>query len=140
MRGALPYDQTLGNAFRRTRVTVDVVNAPFINGFSVKLVVCFAAGGFILTNRKADIARALGPLADEIIYDNADELSAKVEYFLTHDRRRRELTRDIGDIARRQYTAEALFARTLPPALDRLRANGAARGWRSRFRRLLAFR
>jgi hypothetical protein len=140
VRGALPYDATLGNAFRRTRVTVDVVNAPFINGFSVKLVVCFAAGGFLLTNRKADIARALGPLADEIIYDDADELSAKVEHFLTHDRKRLELSREIGDIVRRQYTAEALFARTLPAALERLRANGTARSWRSRIRRLIPIR
>jgi MoaA/NifB/PqqE/SkfB family radical SAM enzyme len=121
LRGALQYDGTLAQAFRRTQVTIDVVNAPFINGFSVKLVDCFAAGGFVLTNHKSDISRAFGPLADEICCDSADELAGKLEFFLGHERRRLEVSREIGAIVRREYSGEALFARTLPMALERLK-------------------
>ena len=121
LRGVLPYSSALADAFRRTRVTIDVANAAFINGFSVKLMVCFAAGGLALTNRKTDIARAIGPLADEICYKDADDLAGKLDVFLGNDGKRREVSRAIGAIMRRAYSAEALFARTLPLALERIK-------------------
>ena len=123
LRGTLPYDRRLAEAFLRTRVTIDVVNAPFINGFSVKLVACFAAGGFVLTNRKTDIVRAFGPLADEICYADRDELVGKLEFFLGHDRRRLEVSREIGAMVRDKYTGEALFAQIVPMAIERLKVH-----------------
>jgi hypothetical protein len=128
VRGALPYDDALARAFRRTRITIDAANACFINGFSVKPMACFASGGFALTNRRADLGRALGSVADEICFDTRAELTAKVENFLADDRKRTELTREIGSMIRRDYTSEALFARTIPAALDMLK--------RSAFRRM----
>ena len=120
MRRALPYNELLAEAFCRTRIVVDVVNAPFIDGFSVKPLICFAAGGFLLTNRKADLVRALGPIANEVIYDNKHDLATKVDYFLSHDRMRQDLSQEIKAIVRREFTAQALFAKTLPEALDHL--------------------
>lgn len=120
VRGALPYNGALASAFRRTRIVLDAANAQFINGFSVKPLACFAAGGFVLTNRKSDLVRALGPVANEIIYDDAGDLAGKVDYFLSNDRARLELTREIGATVRSKYSSEALFARTVPAALDRL--------------------
>ena len=138
MREALPFDATLANAFRRTRVTIDVSNAGLINGFSAKLFVGFAAGGFVLTNRKSDIVRVFGQLADEICYNDSNELSAKLEHFIAHDRQRLEVTREIQAIVRRDYTTEALFARTIPAELERLKAQGARPGWKSRIRRAIS--
>jgi spore maturation protein CgeB len=98
-----------------------VVNSPFINGFSPKLLECFAAGGFMLTTRKADIIRSFGDLADAISYSKADELAEKVDYYLSHDLERRDVTREMQEIIRRDHTAAALYRRTLPQALERLR-------------------
>jgi hypothetical protein len=124
--GALPYDASLAEAMRRTRVTIDIVHAAFMNGFSLKLMECFGAGGFALTNHRKDMERALGPLAVEICCDSAEAFAAKVEFFLVHSRRRVELSQEIGELVRRNYSAEALFARTLPKAVDRLKAEDPA--------------
>jgi hypothetical protein len=75
VRKPLPYDKRLADAFRSTRVVIDVANAAFINGFSVKPIVCFAAGGFVLTNFKADFVRAFGSVANEVIYSDASDLA-----------------------------------------------------------------
>jgi hypothetical protein len=121
LRDALPHDGSLAEAYRTTKLTIDVVNAPFINGFSPKLLECFSAGGFMLTTRKKDMSAAFGDLSDAIGYSNAAELGAKIDYFLTHESERRRVTRDMQEIIRRDHTAAALFARTLPEAIDRLR-------------------
>jgi len=120
MRKALPYDKTLADAFRNTRVVIDVANAAFINGFSVKPIVCFAAGGFVLTNFKADFVRAFGSVANEVIYSDASDLAGKLDYFLLNDRRRRDVSREIQSIARTNYTTMSLFTKTIPRALSRL--------------------
>jgi hypothetical protein len=122
LRDSLPHDQTLAEAYRMTDLTLDVVNAPFISGFSPKLLECFSAGGFMLTTRKDNMFTVFGDLADTISYSNAAELGAKIDYFLAHESERRSVTREMQEIIRRDHTATALFARTLPGALDRLRA------------------
>jgi len=131
LRGTLPYNAMLARAFQRTRVMVDVANAEFINGFSSKLMACFAAGGFALTNYRADMVRALGPLAEEICCNDEAEFAGKMDFFLTRERRRHEVASEIATVVRHEYSSEALFARTLPLALERLKA----RGTRKRFNR-----
>ena len=126
MRESLQHDRTLAEAYRATQITIDVVNAPFVNGFSPKLLECFAAGGFLLTNRKADITATFGStLADAIVYSTADELTAKLDHYLSREGERRDVTHAIQEIIRRDHTATALFARTLPAALERLRTRSS---------------
>lgn len=119
----LPPDQRLAAAFRNTRVALDVVTAPFINGFSHKLLACFASGGFMLTTRKADILSALGDAGEAISYSSASELAAKLEHFLGSEGERVLLTSEIGARVRRDYSTRALFARTIPAALSHIRMN-----------------
>ena len=123
LRESLPHDRSLAEAYRSTDITLDVVNAPFINGFSPKLLECFASGGFLLTTRKKDIAGTFGDeLSDAISYSNAGELAAKIDHYLGHENERRNVAREIRDIIRREHTAAALFARTLPDAIERIRS------------------
>ena len=117
----LPYGRALAAAYRRARVSIDVVNAPFISGFSPKLLSCFASGGFMLTTRTADMRVALGRLVDSIGFSSADQLADRVEYYLSRDRERRELTREIQDVVGRHWTLAAQYGRTIPMALDQLR-------------------
>ena len=118
----LPANESLAAAFRRTRISLDVVAAPFINGFSHKLLACFASGGFMLTTRKADISSCLGDdLADAIGFSSNDELAAKVEHYFSSDHERVELVNQIGALVRRDYSTRALLARTVPLALEHIR-------------------
>jgi hypothetical protein len=123
VRESLPYGDALAAQYRNTRVAVDIANGPFINGFSPKLFECFASGGFMLTSRQADISAAIGDeLAGMIVFSGPDELSAKVDHFLTRDRERGEISREIRSIIRSQHTASTLLARTIPQALELIRA------------------
>ena len=117
----LPYGRALAAAYRRVRVAIDVVNAPFVNGFSPKLLSCFASGGFMLTTPTADMRVALGRLVDAIAFSNAEELAARVDHYLGHERERRDVTRQIQAIVRRRFTTAALYGRTIPIAVDHLR-------------------
>jgi len=120
----LPYGRTLAAAYRRQALSIDVANAPYINGFSTKVFSCFAAGGFMLSTRKADLTAALGGLADSITFSTAEELASKVDYFSSAERERQELTREIQDVVRERFTAASLFAGTVPAAVETSRVRG----------------
>lgn len=115
----LPPDKRLAAGFQGTKVALDVVTAPFVNGFSHKTLACFVSGGFMLTTRKADILSSLGDAGDAISYSSASELTTKLEYFLRSDRERTQLSGEIAARVRREYSTRALFARTIPLALAR---------------------
>ena len=121
-RGSVRFGGELAAAYERTRITLDVVNGPFIAGFSPKLLECFASGGFCLTTRRADIKRTFGDLGDAIGFSDDAELAAKIENFLTRSGERRKMSRAIREIILRNHTAAALFTRSLPGALERLRS------------------
>jgi hypothetical protein len=124
----VPYGSLLAAAYQRRALAIDVANAPYINGFSTKLFSCFAAGGFMLTTRKADLDAALGDLADPISFSTAEELAAKVDRFLAAARERRELARQIQEVVRDRFTASSLFARTIPMAVETFRARAGRTG------------
>jgi spore maturation protein CgeB len=113
----LPFGQPLAAAYARQAMAVDVGNAPYINGFSTKLFSCFAAGGFMLTSRKADLAGALGDLAEAIMFSSAEELSAKVNHFLGAPQERRNLTRQIQAVIREKFTASLFTPEQCPKGL-----------------------
>jgi len=119
----LQFGQPLAAAYQGQALAIDVANAPYINGFSTKVFSCFAAGGFMLTSRKADLAGALGDLAEAITFSSAEELSAKANHFLEADHERRDLTRQIQAVIREKFTASALYARTVPKALSALKGH-----------------
>jgi hypothetical protein len=118
VRETAPYGAALADLYSTVRISIDVVNAPFIAGFSPKLFECYAAGGFMLTSRCGDLAKAIGELADLIAFSSAEELRAKVDWYLGRPHERREIAREIREIVRRDYMAESLLTRTIPIALD----------------------
>jgi hypothetical protein len=119
----LEYGTSLAAAYNRARVSLDIVNAPFIDGLnSTKLLSCFAAGGFMLTDRKPDLFTVLGPLADAVGFSSPEELAQKVDRYLTNGKERRELGQEIKEISDRKYSAAIFFRQAVPMALSCIRA------------------
>jgi hypothetical protein len=115
-----PYGAPLAAQYSNVCISVDVVNAPFIAGFSPKLFECYAAGGFMLTSPCTDLSKAIGDLAEVITFSSAEELRAKVDWFLGHPGERQQITREIREIVRREHTADALLSWSVPKALGTL--------------------
>ena len=57
------------------------------------------------------------------MFSSAEELSAKVNHFLSAPQERRNLTRQIQAVVRERFTASALYASTVPKALSALKGH-----------------
>lgn len=109
-KGTVDYVSELPEVFRKTRITVDVTNQLAQHSSPCKLFECFAACGFMLVDYKHDISAAFEKYANLISYKSFDELNDKIEYYLTHENDRLDISKSIRDIILDSYTTEKWLA------------------------------
>lgn len=128
--GRIPFGNGLPDALTRHAITVDVLNPGFIEGYSHKPVLGFAAGGFVLANRTRGFVESFGEAGAAATWTTHADLAAKIDLYLSHPTLRRE----VGDTIRAEINAH----HTLPHVLRRiLDAAWALRGAPPRSRRRL---
>ena len=112
----IAFGPPLARTFAQHAITVDVVNPAFIAGFGHKPVLGFAAGGFVLLNRRRDFVETFGDAGEAVSYSTADELAAKIDLYLTKPALRREVGGAIRDRLFARHTLQATLARVLEQA------------------------
>jgi hypothetical protein len=113
--GYIPPGAPLADVFARHAITIDVLNASFMNGYGSKPMLCFGAGGFMLMDRKHDFVDAFGEVGEAVSYGSTEELAAKIDLYLSRPRLRAE----IGAAMREQIAARHTLHTTLERALAR---------------------
>jgi len=116
LRESVPFGAELAALFARHAITVDVLAPSFVHGYSIKPVIGFAAGGFVLVNRKQDFIDAFGDVGAAVSYRGADELGGKIDRFLTNPRQRHELADEMRKQIMAKHTEHQFFATLLHEA------------------------
>jgi hypothetical protein len=109
-KGAAHYITELPRLNRRTKVTLDVVTAHFPTSTTAKILNCFASGGLCLFDAKPAFAEAFGAVAEHVMYRDYDDMNAKLDHLLSHDRERHELIDHVQAKVRAEHTMVGLIA------------------------------
>ena len=125
-RGSVDYVRELPQVFNRTRITVDVTNQLAQRSAPAKFVECFAAGGFMLLDRRPDLIAAFGDAATAVTYTTLDELNTKIDYYLTHEKERTELIGHLKQTIQRDYTTQTWVSRVVDDLMSRADARRRA--------------
>jgi hypothetical protein len=111
------FGRELARAFAGAAVTVDLVNPGFLHGCGSKVMNCFAAGGFMLLDRKQDFVELFGALGEAVSFSSLDELQTKLDYYLANEDERREIAEALGDRIREHHSLPGLLRRLIDIAL-----------------------
>ena len=127
-RGSVDYVRELPQVFNRSRITVDVTNQLAQRSVPAKFMECFAAGGFMLIDRRPDLIAAFGDAAAAVTYTTLDELNAKIEYYLTHELERRDLVEHFKHAIQRDFSSQTWLSRLIDDLISGggLRRRGGA--------------
>jgi spore maturation protein CgeB len=106
----------LPQTYARTKVNVCISNALIDAGIPAKLIECLGSGGFALSDAKADLVRLFGNDVEEIFFRDADDLNAKIEYYLTRPTERREIVEGLRATIDDQCSIENLASLILQAA------------------------
>jgi spore maturation protein CgeB len=111
--GDVHHFRELPQTFASTRINVCIANGLIYKGAPSKLIDCLASGGFALSDPKDDLVRLFGRDVEAIFFRNADELNAKIEYFLPRREERREIVHELRKTIEQECTLDRLFERVL---------------------------
>jgi Glycosyl transferases group 1 len=95
-------------------IILDVLNPGFIEGYSHKPVLGFAAGGFMLLNRVNGFIESFGDAGKAASWTSLSDLASKIDHYLS----RPALRQEIGDTIRAEIAARHTLAHVLRRVLD----------------------
>jgi spore maturation protein CgeB len=92
---------------------VDVVNLGYNSGISPKIMGCFACGGLMLFDYKADFEVAMGEEGLKVMYRDVEELNTLIDRYLGDPALRRDVCRYLQHQAVTKFSFGALCRRIL---------------------------
>ena len=82
--------------YSKSKINLNITSLQFDTAVINRVIDIGAAGGFILTDWKSDLAR-ITSVSEEISYRTIDELNSKIEYYLCHNKERQDIAAQLHD-------------------------------------------
>lgn len=90
-RPPVDYATELPAVYRATDVNLNLTGHEFAAGANQRVFDAPASGGFLLTDRRVDLARCFAVGRDVIVYDDIADLRGKARWYLARPRERRRV-------------------------------------------------
>lgn len=94
--------------YNESRICINMPHAQVNTGFSWRVCDILASNALLISNPSKDLDRLFGGIIPT--YNNADELRAKVEYYLSHDKERQEIIKKCQKIIDKNHRFENVLA------------------------------
>lgn len=77
--------------YKESAINLNITLRSIINGIPLRAFEIMGAGGFLLTNYQEDFNRFFMPGEDYVYFDSRQDMMAKIEYYLTNEKERRQI-------------------------------------------------
>jgi len=92
--GTVDYHNEMPYVFHYSKINLNITLKSIKSGIPLRAVDIMSAGGFLLTNYQADLLRHFTPDEDFVYYNDLDDLTHKIQYYLEHDEERRRIAQN----------------------------------------------
>ncbi|MGA7932953.1 MAG: glycosyltransferase [Kovacikia sp.] len=107
------------NLYASSKINLNITGIQFDHAVVNRVIDASAAGGFVLTDWKADL-KNITSVSEEISYRTIEELNGKIEYYLTHEGERLEIAdqlhQDVIQHCRYDRLVEYVISKIQAPA------------------------
>lgn len=102
--GAIDYYDVMPYVFKNSKINLNITLRSIRSGIPLRAYDIMGAGGFLLTNYQSDLIDFFVPGEDFAYYDGIDDLLAKIEYYLSHEKERIEIAQNAFEKVSREHT------------------------------------
>lgn len=89
--GAVDYYDVMPHVFKNSKINLNITLRSIRSGMPLRAWDILGAGGFLLSNYQEDFFDFFIPGEDFDFFDGTDDLLSKIEYYLSHERERKEI-------------------------------------------------
>jgi spore maturation protein CgeB len=112
-RGYADYETQLPCIFASSRINLNISLKAIRTGIPLRVIEILGCGGFVMTNYQEEIAEYLSVGEECVVYENIEDLYAKVSYYLEHEEERGRIAAAGLERAKRDFTFEDRLRRML---------------------------
>lgn len=87
-KGFADYEKEMPFIFHNSKINLNITSRTIQTGIAKRVLDILACGGFCLTNYQPEIAEYFEDGVDLVMYSGIADLTAKAEYYLTHEEER----------------------------------------------------
>jgi spore maturation protein CgeB len=98
VRGGIDYYHELCDFYRGTKINLNVTSAQMKGGMNQRVFDVPAAGAFLITDRKRQLFKFFQEGVNLVTYENPEELSELVRFYLARDAAREKIARKARDL------------------------------------------
>jgi spore maturation protein CgeB len=90
--GIAEYFHEMPLVFRHSKINLNISLRSIYTGIPLRCMDIMANRGFLLSNYQSDLAEAFIPGEEYVYYEDTEDLMDKIDYYLTHEKERLEIT------------------------------------------------
>lgn len=89
--GSVDYYNVAPYVYNTAKININITLRSIHSGIPLRAFEIMGAGGFLLSNYQADFADCYTEGEDYIAFDSKEDMLNKIEYYLSHDKERKEI-------------------------------------------------
>lgn len=118
--GIAEYEHEMTHVFADSRINLNITLRSIENGIPLRCMDILSAGGFLLTNYQSDFSPDFIVGEDYDYFDSTDDLLGKIDYYLSHEKIRREIAQNGRAKAQAYFSMKEVLSRVLATAFDQM--------------------
>lgn len=112
--GTTDYYSEMPLVFHNSKINLNISLRSIKNGIPLRCMDIMGAGGFLLTNYQQDMLSFFTPDEDFVYYEDDKDLIKKIDYYLSHEDKRRQ----IAENGHRKVSSNHSFEKCISDILD----------------------
>lgn len=102
--GPADYYREMPLIFHQTKINLNITLRSIKTGIPLRAMDIMGSGGFLLTNFQSELLEYFEPDRDFVYYNDYQDLQDKVDYYLTHEKERKEIAASGCKKVREEHT------------------------------------
>lgn len=107
--GSVDYYSEMPYVFANSKINLNITLRSIQSGIPLRAMDIMGAGGFLLTNFQADFLDYFIPGEDFIYYESEEDMIAKIEYYLSHEKERKEIAHNGHEKVKANHSFDKFF-------------------------------
>lgn len=107
--GTIDYYSEMPYVFNNSKINLNITIKSIHSGIPLRAMDIMSDGGFLLTNFQADFLDYFVPDEDFVYYTDQNDLLEKIDYYLSHEKERREIARNGYEKVKKNHNFQVFF-------------------------------
>ena len=112
-KGGVSYTYKMPDVFYHSKINLNITLRSITSGIPLRALDILGCGGFLLSNYQPELCEYFTPDVDFVYFEDMDDLEQKADYYLSHEKERKEIAYQGYLTAREHFSYQSQVSKML---------------------------